>query len=133
MQRLYQARDLTEATLLAELLREENIAAQVLGAGLGGMVGGVPVVGATEVWVPDEQLDAAHERLEPLLNQLKPAPAVNPKKCRECGYDLRGLPEPRCPECGTPFQRQDKWTCPECGEEHRGQFTSCWNCGTEKP
>lgn len=23
--------------------------------------------------------------------------------CRECGYDLQGLPEPRCPECGTPF------------------------------
>jgi hypothetical protein len=24
--------------------------------------------------------------------------------CRKCGYDLRGLPEPRCPECGTPFK-----------------------------
>jgi hypothetical protein len=23
--------------------------------------------------------------------------------CIQCGYDLRGLPEPRCPECGTPF------------------------------
>jgi hypothetical protein len=23
--------------------------------------------------------------------------------CAKCGYDLRGLPEPRCPECGTPF------------------------------
>jgi hypothetical protein len=23
--------------------------------------------------------------------------------CAICGYDLRGLPEPRCPECGTPF------------------------------
>jgi hypothetical protein len=23
--------------------------------------------------------------------------------CRECGYDLRGLTEPRCPECGTRF------------------------------
>jgi hypothetical protein len=26
------------------------------------------------------------------------------KRCVQCGYDLRGLPEPRCPECGTPFQ-----------------------------
>jgi len=25
--------------------------------------------------------------------------------CIKCGYDLRGLPEPRCPECGTPFDR----------------------------
>lgn len=23
--------------------------------------------------------------------------------CRQCGYDLRALTEPRCPECGTPF------------------------------
>jgi len=23
--------------------------------------------------------------------------------CRGCGYDLRGLPEPRCPECGKSF------------------------------
>jgi hypothetical protein len=23
--------------------------------------------------------------------------------CAKCGYDLRGLVEPRCPECGTPF------------------------------
>jgi hypothetical protein len=27
--------------------------------------------------------------------------------CRKCGYDIRGLPEPRCPECGTPFD--PKW------------------------
>ncbi len=24
-------------------------------------------------------------------------------RCTRCGYDLRGLTEPRCPECGTPF------------------------------
>ena len=24
-------------------------------------------------------------------------------RCRNCGYLLRGLPEPRCPECGEPF------------------------------
>lgn len=24
-------------------------------------------------------------------------------KCYRCGYDLRGLPEPRCPECGRKF------------------------------
>lgn len=25
--------------------------------------------------------------------------------CEKCGYDLRGLLEPRCPECGRPFER----------------------------
>jgi len=24
--------------------------------------------------------------------------------CAACGYDLRGLPEPRCPECGSPME-----------------------------
>lgn len=26
--------------------------------------------------------------------------------CVACGYDLRGLPEPRCPECGLAFNRE---------------------------
>ncbi len=30
-------------------------------------------------------------------------PESRPGHCLVCGYDLRGLPEPRCPECGTPF------------------------------
>ncbi|MCH8852005.1 MAG: hypothetical protein IID41_05065 [Planctomycetes bacterium] len=25
------------------------------------------------------------------------------ESCRQCGYHLRGLTEPRCPECGTEF------------------------------
>ncbi len=24
----------------------------------------------------------------------------DPRRCPQCGYDIRGLPEPRCPECG---------------------------------
>lgn len=27
--------------------------------------------------------------------------------CRECGYQLTGLSEPRCPECGRPFEPAD--------------------------
>ena len=26
--------------------------------------------------------------------------------CLQCGYNLRGLTEPRCPECNTPFDEQ---------------------------
>lgn len=28
---------------------------------------------------------------------------IGRRVCARCGYDLRGLVEPRCPECGTPF------------------------------
>ncbi len=33
------------------------------------------------------------------------------ESCRQCGYHLRGLTEPRCPECGTEF------TLPSSGEQ----------------
>ena len=25
------------------------------------------------------------------------------------------------------------WECPKCGEKLDGRFTSCWECGTERP
>jgi hypothetical protein len=25
------------------------------------------------------------------------------------------------------------WACPDCGEVIEGQFTTCWNCGTDRP
>jgi hypothetical protein len=28
-------------------------------------------------------------------------------RCPLCGYDLRGLPQPRCPECGRTFEWAD--------------------------
>lgn len=30
-------------------------------------------------------------------------PVYGVHQCEKCGYDLRGLPQPRCPECGTAF------------------------------
>ena len=30
--------------------------------------------------------------------------------CLKCGYDLKGLTEPRCPECGTPFDMFERFT-----------------------
>lgn len=27
---------------------------------------------------------------------------------------------------------QEAWSCPGCREEIEGQFTSCWNCGSER-
>ena len=41
-----------------------------------------------------------------------PAPAADDfdddtPRCAACGYDLRGLAQPRCPECGLAFDRRD--------------------------
>jgi hypothetical protein len=31
-----------------------------------------------------------------------------------------------------PIDEGDAWTCPECGEEIEPQFSTCWNCGTDR-
>ena len=65
--------------------------------------------------------------------------------CGLCGYDLRGLTEPRCPECGAPFDEQlleqmavpHKRTprhryCHGCGCDLYGQVEPrCPKCGRE--
>jgi hypothetical protein len=35
-------------------------------------------------------------------------PTDEEPRCENCGYILRGLPEPRCPECGEPFADDGK-------------------------
>ncbi len=32
----------------------------------------------------------------------------------------------------SPRPRRPAWVCPRCGERLEGQFTACWNCGTER-
>lgn len=46
--------------------------------------------------------------------------------------------ETKAQEILTRLQRQgtaegEKWRCSKCGESHSVQFTSCWNCGTDRP
>jgi hypothetical protein len=40
-----------------------------------------------------------------MLRQIDPPPPTEPtsRHCGNCGYDLRGIAEPRCPECGVTF------------------------------
>jgi hypothetical protein len=30
-------------------------------------------------------------------------------------------------------ETREPWVCPDCGEAIEGQFTSCWNCGKDRP
>jgi len=30
-------------------------------------------------------------------------------------------------------KESEAWKCSGCGEEVEGQFTECWNCGTNRP
>ncbi|MCC6360932.1 MAG: GNAT family N-acetyltransferase [Phycisphaerales bacterium] len=91
---------------------------------------GLAGIGRVQVVVDDCDYLAAAKLLA-ASGLEKPHPT-----CLICGYDLRGLPEPRCPECGHPFPvaraRPLAWTCRHCGEVLDGQFTFCWNCGVER-
>lgn len=130
---IFRAHDPAEAHLVVALLEQNGIPAFVQGEALGAAAGGLPLGpgGAPSVWLRDDG-DAEG------AGQLIAAFCVprNPEHCANCGYDLRGLPEPRCPECGQPFLRsvpQPPWKCAQCGEECEGQFTQCWRCGADRP
>ncbi len=131
---IYLAGDPAEAHLVQALLAEHGIAAIVQGEALWSAAGGLPLgpASAPSVWLRD---DGDVERAGRLI-AAHFGPPKNPAHCANCGYDLRGLPEPRCPECGRPFRRsepQTPWTCALCGEESEGQFTQCWQCGADRP
>jgi hypothetical protein len=75
----------------------------------------MPVSFPLEVWLRTCTIHAVIVWLIPCVllcavafvrNRYRP---VRPEgHCVVCGYDLRGLPEPRCPECGTPFDVGEK-------------------------
>lgn len=130
MREVFAAESQFQANLLVNVLAAEGIEATIgtfepLGS-YGRMLGAGG--GATVYVLRDDDYERA--------KQIALHYGRMPGTCGKCGYDLRGLPEPRCPECGTPFARPDHggpWTCPNCTEEIEGQFTDCWKCGTSRP
>jgi len=125
MFRVSEAASPLHANLLLGILEDHGIKACVQGEALWGIRGEIPFDSgsAPSIWVHNEaDVPKARE-----LIAAQDAEA-NPTRCSKCGYDLRGLSEPRCPECGTPFRRVGSWTC-KCGEVLTTQFTHCWKCG----
>lgn len=106
MQRIYGARDSTEAEFVKGLLEAEEIAAVVQGSALEAARGDIPFTDSSlpSVWVNEEDV----ARALPIIEEFR-----------------RGGP------AGT--EPKPAWICPNCGEKLEGQFTNCWKCGTEKP
>ncbi len=97
MLRLYTAADLPEAHLVVQLLGRAGIAAQVFNEHAQGGLGEIPFTHAwPEVWVIE---DADHQRAQRVLDAWRHAPAMPPRRCRDCG------------------------------EENPGTFETCWHCG----
>jgi hypothetical protein len=130
MKKVYSAASPADAHLVRGLLEDHGFKAVVQGEALWGARGELPLTpeSAPSVWVAD---DADVDEARTLIRSRQGA--MNPEQCANCGYDLRGLSEPRCPECGQPFRRELAWNCPDCSESIEGQFTHCWNCGAPRP
>ncbi len=106
MVRIYGARDLTEAEFVKGLLEREDIQAVIQAGALQAVLGEVPVTPESlpSLWVKPEDEDRACV----IIDELKHG-------------------GPAAVTAGA------TWTCPKCGEVLEGQFTTCWNCGTERP
>ncbi|MDX2199698.1 MAG: hypothetical protein SF069_12100 [Phycisphaerae bacterium] len=134
MHRIWYARDGLEASEIVEALAEEGIVAEVLGMGLQSAGGALPTntVGP-EICIADESRREDALQIIRALIARGGLPPYFPTICTQCGYDLRGSPDPRCPECGFEFRAvPPPWTC-ACGEEVEGHFGVCWRCGAMKP
>lgn len=103
MQRVYVARNVSEAHIVNGMLNAAGIKAEVRGHYLAGGYGELPMTADTlpSVWI-DDAGQAANAKA--LISE----------------YERPGASK------GPP------WRCEQCGEIHAGQFTACWKCGRER-
>ena len=101
VQRVFVARNLSEAHIVSGMLNAAGIGAQVRGHYLAGGYGELPITSDTmpSVWIDDAtQGDSARGVIRDYERGASRSPA---------------------------------WRCEQCGEAHGGQFTACWKCGRE--
>ena len=99
MKIVYTARNVTEARFVCDLLEGENIMVTLVGEGLSGIAGEVPI---DQTWPRVQVEDADAERAQSIVDEFV---------------------EKRTPAEG------ESWTCDGCGETHEPQFGECWSCG----
>ena len=102
MQRIFVARNVSEAHIVSGMLNAAGITAEVRGHYLAGGYGELPISADTlpSVWIAD-------------MTQIANARSLIAE------YERPGSGK------GPP------WRCEQCGEIHAGQFTACWKCGRE--
>lgn len=103
MKQVHIAESPPEAYLVKGLLEANGIKAIVQGEELFGIRGGIPVTPATSPSIWVAEQDVAEATQ--LIEEFFRA-EVN--------------------------QQEASWHCPNCGEMIEGQFTTCWNCGTDR-
>lgn len=100
---VYSSPDLSMVGHLKNTLEAHGIACQIRGEIRGGLVGELPPI---ECW--------------PELWIMNTSQAEQAKQIVSDTLEIN--------EC----DRSD-WNCPKCHEHLKGQFTLCWNCGTDRP
>ncbi len=105
MQQVFQARHPTEAYLAKGILENEGIIAEIRGESLFMARGEGPADMFPTLWVIDEEA----ERARALLREFNK------------------------PQADDAAAAGGSWKCANCGEMLEAQFTTCWNCGAERP
>jgi len=98
---LYTCENMIEAQQIIDALQQQNIKAKIINPNLSSLTGEVPF---TETWPKIWLVDAEDEAL-----------------ARNVLEDLKQLREKA---------HQDIF-CGKCGEKNPGNFSSCWNCGSD--
>lgn len=103
--KIYTGRDTMDAHHVRAHLEQHGFKAQVFGETLNSALGELPFTDGTRpsVWVTTED--------EP--------------RAIECAQDFIQPPD-------EPAIKAEAWTCPSCAETVEGQFSACWQCGTER-
>jgi len=101
--RVFTARHPAEAHFLKGMLESKGIASEVRGEALFGARGEIPV------WESLPEVWVSEDQADAAVEIIREVNAKNETAV------------------GSP------WKCPNCGETVEAQFTTCWQCNTERP
>jgi hypothetical protein len=97
LKRIYNAANLPEAHILADVLAQRGIRVRILNANASGAIGELPVdAAAPQLWLEDERNEA---RARQVIEEFLGASPGTPKRCPACGEENPGSFD-LCWSCG---------------------------------